>query len=97
MHIQISWLLKKPTDLDLPCLQRQGLSGFSRARVKDISSFVPKKKVAYWELNLVLWLLPRSFLGKIFSKRHFEIFSNFSLETEFEISTVSSKPVFWEN
>ena len=25
---QISWLLKKPTDLDLHCLQRQGTSGF---------------------------------------------------------------------
>ena len=26
-------LLKKPTDLDLHCLQRQGISGFSRTRV----------------------------------------------------------------
>ena len=34
MQIQISWLLKKPTDLDLHCLQRQGISGFSRTRVK---------------------------------------------------------------
>ena len=25
----------KPTDLDLHCLQRQGISGFSRTRVKD--------------------------------------------------------------
>ena len=33
MQIQISWLLQKPTDLDLHCLQRQGLSGFSRTRV----------------------------------------------------------------
>ena len=34
MQIQISWLLKKPNDLDLHCLQRQGISGFSRPRVK---------------------------------------------------------------
>ena len=34
MKIQISWLLQKPTDLDLHCLQRQGISGFSRTRVK---------------------------------------------------------------
>ena len=34
MQIQISWLLKKPTDLDLHCLQRQGISGLSRTRVK---------------------------------------------------------------
>ena len=35
MQIQISWLLQKPTDLDLHCLQRQCRSGFSRTRVKD--------------------------------------------------------------
>ena len=35
VQIQISWLLKKPTDLDLHCLQRQGLSGFSRTRVNN--------------------------------------------------------------
>ena len=34
MQIQISWLLQKPTDLDLHCLQSQGISGFSRFRVK---------------------------------------------------------------
>ena len=37
MQIQISWLLQKPTDLDLHCLQRQGTCGFSRTRVKEIS------------------------------------------------------------
>ena len=34
VQIQISWLLQKPTDLDLHCLQTQGISGFSRTRVK---------------------------------------------------------------
>ena len=34
MQIQISWLLQKPTDLDLYCLQRQGISRFSRTRIK---------------------------------------------------------------
>ena len=34
VQIQISWFLQKPTDLDLHCLQRQGISGFSRTRVK---------------------------------------------------------------
>ena len=34
VQIQISWLLQKPTDLDLHCLQKQGISGFSRTRVK---------------------------------------------------------------
>ena len=34
VQIQISWLLQKPTDLDLHCLQKQDISGFSRTRVK---------------------------------------------------------------
>ena len=34
VQIQISWLLQKPTDLDLHCLQRQGMSRFSRTKVK---------------------------------------------------------------
>ena len=40
VQIQIRWLLQKPTDLDLHCLQRQGISGFSRTRVKllDLTS-----------------------------------------------------------
>ena len=40
MQIQISWLLKKPTDLDLHCLQKQGISGFSRTRVKISRCFL---------------------------------------------------------
>ena len=38
MQIQVSWLLQKPTDLDLHCLQRQVISGFSRTRVNIFSS-----------------------------------------------------------
>ena len=38
VQIQISWLLKKPTDLDLYCLQRQDISGFSRTRVNSFGS-----------------------------------------------------------
>ena len=34
VQIQISWLLQKPTDQDLLWLQKQGISGFSRTRVK---------------------------------------------------------------
>ena len=34
VQIQISWLPQKPTDLYLHCLQRQGISVFSRTRVK---------------------------------------------------------------
>ena len=38
MQIQISWLLKKPTDLDLHCLQSQSISLFSRTRIKKEES-----------------------------------------------------------
>ena len=34
VHIQISWLLQKPADLDLHCLQRKVMSRFSRTRFK---------------------------------------------------------------
>ena len=37
VQIQFSWLLQKPTDLDLHCLQRQGISGFSMTRVTVLS------------------------------------------------------------
>ena len=40
VQIQISWFFKKPTDLDLHCLQSQGISGFSRTRVKVTSHSV---------------------------------------------------------
>ena len=33
VQIQISWLLQKPTDLDLHCLQMQDILGLSRIRV----------------------------------------------------------------
>ena len=39
MQIQISWVLQKPTDLDLHCLQRQGTSGFSRTMVNTLRTF----------------------------------------------------------
>ena len=37
-QIQISWLFQKPTDLDLHCLQRQGISGFSTTKVNVLIS-----------------------------------------------------------
>ena len=47
MQIQISWLLQKPTDLDLHCLQRQGTSKFSRTRVKCLRKYVNLAKTIY--------------------------------------------------
>ena len=46
VQIQISWLLQKPTDLDLHCLQRQSISGFSRTRVNTSKA---EHKITYWQ------------------------------------------------
>ena len=40
VQIQISWLLQKPTDLDLHCLQKQDVSGFSRTRVNRLTKLL---------------------------------------------------------
>ena len=42
VQIQISWLFQKPTDLDLHCLQRQGISGFKRTKAKKFISYTEK-------------------------------------------------------
>ena len=47
MQIQISWLLQKPTDLNLHCLQRQGVSGFGSTRINI------EKEAAHREISTV--------------------------------------------
>ena len=39
--------MQKPTDLDLHCLQRQGISGFSRTRVKMPYKIIADKKTKF--------------------------------------------------
>ena len=52
-------LLKKPTDLDLHCLQRHGISGFSRTRVNwMILPFLPCYILS---LEIVLAILAQLF------------------------------------
>ena len=51
VKIHISWLLQKPTDLDLYYLQRQSISGFSMTRV-DIAK-MRLKVVAKMRLKVV--------------------------------------------
>ena len=48
MQIQISWLLQKPTDLDLHCLLRQGMSCSAREGLRgmDIHSVISFSKGA---------------------------------------------------
>ena len=56
MPIKISWL-RKPTDLDRHCLQRQIISGFSRTRVK-LLVFLRQRSysVTLWPLGVKLFL-----------------------------------------
>ena len=48
------WLFQKPTDLGLHCLQRQGMSGVSRTRVKHTCSKVlnPKNETCGYSLEV---------------------------------------------
>ena len=52
MQIQISWLLKKPTDLDLLCLQRQGISGLS---IKNEDYFTAKSRTLFLQQKVELF------------------------------------------
>ena len=57
-QIQISWL-QKPTALDLHCLQRQGMSEFSRTRVK----------LVYRDRNLALEITNQPAQDKTYNKK----------------------------
>ena len=41
MASEISWLIQKPTDLDLHCLLRQGMSRSAREGLKVLQIFRP--------------------------------------------------------
>ena len=56
MQIQISWLLQKPTDLDLHCLQMQDISGDSRTRVKLLGQIVEKPFRSVWVAEWLVFL-----------------------------------------
>ena len=80
VQIHISWLLQKPTDLDLHCLQKQGIPGFSRTRVNtfqamgrfsrqqidDIFLFFPRKQDLILHANCLFCMKCWIlFLGKV--------------------------------
>ena len=60
-ELQTVQILKKPTDLDLQCLQRQGISGFSRTRVKILTSCSLSLLLASFSLVAIATLLSTSF------------------------------------
>ena len=85
MQIQISWLL--PTDLDLHCLQRQGISGFSRTRVNLFSMTRVKASFIIIADRILNW----SFL---FSEKIRFIFSCERLGISYELLTKSKEISF---
>ena len=68
VQIQISWLLQKPIDLDLHCLQRQGISGFSRTRVKFAEHCGTDSAVYPVEWNIFVYL-PKYMDNKCLNKQ----------------------------
>ena len=59
MQVQISWLLKKPTDLDLHCLHKQSIARFSRTRCKSNTYsyfffFLDKMNLTFVMLNKLI-------------------------------------------
>ena len=55
VQIQISWLLQKPDDLDLHCLQSQGISEFSRTRVNSRYEELSIKCFTYFALKTYMY------------------------------------------
>ena len=79
--------LQKPTDLDLHCLQRQGISGFSRTKVNLIHiqstvqySYIPKIWHPTFHTNFRQTLFPGKCMKNIFS--HLLLFQCSNLKVE---------------
>ena len=75
VQIQISWFLQKPTDLDLDCLQRQDISGFSRTRInciKSVFSGLNKQNLPYFLYNMLK--MPHIALDKKYQDKNVSLF-----------------------
>ena len=70
VQIQISWLLQKPTDLDQHCLQRQGISGFSRTRVNLLKTKSQQNRTNVLMLKCLDTDLCIMWTVKIWTKMH---------------------------
>ena len=93
VQIQISWLLQKPTDLDLHCLQRQCISGFCRTRVKvntvhTLTIYCIDLK--YWDTLSTFHTCPKTW-NTSFCNLH--LFSILIPHMKFQIQNLSAKCV----
>ena len=69
MQIQISWLLQKPTDLDLLCLQRQGILDSAGQGLKTGPKNVTSKQkgIDYIE-NDTTWVFALDFSNSVIKR-----------------------------
>ena len=87
MQIQISWLLKKPTDLDLHCFQIQVISRLSMTRVNkhsdpsDLQSWKQSSEMFYWNWWYNIDQFPTKTM--IFSKKIVSKSYNMSIKHSF--------------
>ena len=83
MQIQISWLLQKPSDLELHCLQRQEISETSRTTVETVTRVLIFTKVSNSDLLMfeVIWS------GNLYALLKFDM----KLSNVPELETISAK------
>ena len=96
VQIQISWLLQKPADLDLHCLQRQGISGFSRTRVNDSVDWAVKLQLKLRQMTKCYFFLPgliAQLVASDYRSRKLCDFKSYVAELGFELATARFK--FW--
>ena len=81
---------RSPTDLDLHCLQRQGISGFSRTRVKQSTYSEPSKQRQHLFTKLLplKWICRcnESLMSKMICKKGFVLFLFLHWMYAFDIS-----------
>ena len=99
MQIQISWLLQKPTDLDLHCLQRHGIYGFSSTRV---NKFAPMTRIIIDVMHQAKTKLMqttniRSPCKSVLSDKHIKlcILQNISKDSKGPDQTVRMRRLIW--
>ena len=70
MLIQVSWLLQKPTDLDLHCLLRQGMSCSAREGLNQGQRVFPKNPSGKldWQIENSLSDGMQIYLGSFYYK-----------------------------
>ena len=88
IQIQISWFLKKPTDLDLHCSQRQGISRLSRNWVKHMGKF-NRRQIS------TIWVKYQNLLSGKNKKKYFKMSAEIFNQHANQVWCVMRKRMFW--